>query len=113
MTAGNIFAGLPPAASVNEEYVELLTREGLRIERIVSNGQASPPDFWYDQPSDEWVIVLCGAARLRFEAEADAMQLGPGDYVFIPAHARHRVDWTAPDRPTVWLAVHYSSPSGL
>ncbi|MGO9986631.1 MAG: cupin domain-containing protein [Rhodomicrobium sp.] len=109
--AGNIFGELPPVSAAGEETAVLLTREGLRIERIVSNGQASPPGFWYDQPSDEWVIVLAGAARLRFEAEPDARPLGPGDYVFIPAHARHRVDWTDPDRPTVWLAVHASGQS--
>jgi cupin 2 domain-containing protein len=113
--AGNIFAGLPaPPSSGGEQTNELLTRPGVKIERIVSTGQASPPGFWYDQPWDEWAIVLSGAARLRFEGEADARPLGPGDYVFIPAHARHRVDWTSPNEATVWLAVHYSgSPPAL
>ncbi|MGO9170683.1 MAG: cupin domain-containing protein [Rhodomicrobium sp.] len=113
--AGNIFAGLPaPPFSGSEQTDELLTRPGVKIERIVSTGQASPPGFWHDQPWDEWAIVLSGAARLRFEGEADARPLGPGDYVFIPAHARHRVDWTSPDEATVWLAVHYSgSPRAL
>jgi len=110
---GNIFAGLAVAGPAGDEQTaELLVRPGIRIEGIVSTGQASPPGFWYDQPMDEWTIVLSGAARLRFEAEPDARQLGPGDYVFIPAHARHRVDWTYPDRPTVWLAVHFSGPAG-
>jgi len=104
--AGNVFTGIEPASTAEEQLFEILARPGLRIERIVSTGQASPPGFWYGQQWDEWVIVLKGAARLRFENEDAAIALGPGDYVFIPAHARHRVDWTAGDGPTVWLAVH-------
>jgi cupin 2 domain-containing protein len=78
----------------------------MRIERIVSTGQASPPGFWYDQPWDEWVALLAGAARLRFENEPGDRELCPGDHVFIPAHARHRVEWTSAQPPTLWLAVH-------
>ena len=69
-------------------------------------GQASPPGFWYDQPQDEWVIVLRGAAGLLVEGEPE-QRLGPGDFVFLPARKRHRVTWTGPDEPTVWLAVHF------
>ncbi len=98
----NIFADLP-AASAEEELTDLLARPGLRIERIVSTGQASPPGFWYDQAHDEWVILLSGSAGLAIDGEAE-MRLSPGDYVFLPAHTRHRVTWT--ETPTVWLAVH-------
>ena len=77
-----------------------------RIERIVSQGHASPEDFWYDQDQDEWVLVLKGAARLRFEGE-EPVEMEPGAHVNIPAHKRHRVEWTTPDEPTIWLAVHY------
>ena len=83
----------------------LLAAPGLRIERIVSLGQASPPGFWYDQPEAEWVLLLAGAARLRFADEPEARLLGPGDHVHIAAHRRHRIDWTDPATPTVWLAV--------
>ena len=100
----NIFADLP-AASVEEELTDLLARPGLRIERIVSTGQASPPGFWYDQPHDEWVILLSGGAGLAIDGE-DEMRLEPGDYVYLPAHTRHRVTWTDATVPTVWLAVH-------
>ena len=100
----NLFADLPAGADA-EQFVELLSRPGLRIERIVSNGQASPPGFWYDQPQAEWVLVLQGEARLAFEDEAEPRRLQAGDYVDIAAHRRHRVESTA--RPTVWLAVHY------
>ena len=85
----------------------LLTRPGLRIKRIVSRGQANPPGFWYDQPEAEWVVVLAGAARLRFQDEAEARVLGPGDCLDIAPHRRHRVDWTDPSAATVWLAVFY------
>ena len=102
----NLFADLP-ARSDQEAFSEILARPGLRIERIVSFGQASPAGFWYDQPDGEWVVVLAGAARLRFEDEPSARTLVPGDHVNIPPHCRHRVEWTDPARPTVWLAVHY------
>ena len=102
---GNLFADLHEQAA--EEQVDaLLARPGLRIERIVSTGQASPPGFWYDQPQDEWVIVLRGAAGLLVEGEPE-QRLDPGDFVFLPARKRHRVTWTSPDEPTVWLAVHF------
>ncbi len=101
----NLFADIP--AELPHEVVETLARgAGGRIERIVSRGHASPADFWYDQPDDEWVIVLSGAALLRFEDET--LEMKPGDYVHIPAHRKHRVEWTHLDEPTVWLAVHFA-----
>jgi cupin 2 domain-containing protein len=102
----NFFADLP-ACSDHETISEILARPGVRIERIVSFGQASPPGFWYDQPRGEWVVVLAGTARIRFEDELAPRTLGPGDHVNIPPHYRHRVEWTDPAQPTVWLAVHY------
>jgi cupin 2 domain-containing protein len=107
MTGGNLFAGLPGAKLDAEQVCGLLDRPGLKIERIVSTGQASPPGFWYDQPWDEWVALLQGAARLRFEDEAQARELVAGDYVHIPAHARHRVEATSESPPAIWLAVHF------
>jgi cupin 2 domain-containing protein len=108
--SGNLFAGLvgSEGAAAGEDFTELLDRPGLRIERIVSNGHASPPGFWYDQPQHEWVLLLQGSALLRFADEPEARALGPGDYVFIPAHRCHRVDATDPTRPTIWLAVHFA-----
>lgn len=90
-----------------EELTDLLRRPAVRIERIVSTGQSSPPGFWYDQAHGEWVAVLAGEARLRFEDERAPRTLRVGDFVDIAAHRRHRVDWTHPTEPTVWLAVHY------
>jgi cupin 2 domain-containing protein len=102
----NLLDDLPGTAD-QEQFVDLLKRPALRIERIVSTGQSSPPGFWYDQAHGEWVALLAGEARLRFEDEAAARTLRAGDFVDIAAHRRHRVDWTHPAQPTVWLAVHY------
>jgi cupin 2 domain-containing protein len=95
-------------SSQAEEQVErLIDGPTVRIERIVSTGQASPPGFWYDQPDDEFVVLVSGAATLRFEADDLTLDLEPGDWVEIPAHVRHRVEFTQAEPPTVWLAVHH------
>lgn len=103
----NLFANLPPASTPGEQVSQLLARPGLRIERIVSNGQSSPPGFWYDQPQAEWVLLLQGEALLRFEDEADPRKLSAGDYLCIEPHRRHRVDSTATGRTSIWLAIHF------
>ncbi len=101
----NLFADIP--ADLPEELIQpLLSAPGVRIVRIVSLGHTSPEGFWYDQAEHEWVLLLMGAARLRFEDE-EPIELMPGSFVNIPAHRRHRVEWTDPDKPTAWLAVHY------
>jgi cupin 2 domain-containing protein len=104
---GNLFAGSSVASAEEEVFSEIFARPGLKIERIVSQGQASPPEFWYDQPWNEWVIVLKGSAKLQFEHEPATRVMAAGDYVFIPARKRHRVEWTEPQQPTIWLAVHF------
>ena len=102
----NLFANLPDA--VTNEVIEVLARgRHTRIERIVSHGQASPPGFWYDQATYEWVLVLKGRARLRLEGQPEHVEMGPGDWLNLPPHTRHRVEWTDPDHQTVWLAIHY------
>ena len=107
MTNASLFAGLP-AAPLPEEVVQVLAAGcGVRIERIVSTGQASPPGFWYDQDDDEWVALLSGAAGLHFADEPGLRVLGPGDWLLIRAHHRHRVEWTAAETVTVWLAVFF------
>jgi cupin 2 domain-containing protein len=102
---GNLLAGIDPPAS-GEVFQDLLKLAGVRIERIVSTGQSSPPGFWYDQGWAEWVLVVSGSARVQFEDEPEPRQLGVGDYLYIEPNRRHRVTWTDPDLPTVWLAVH-------
>jgi cupin 2 domain-containing protein len=102
---GDLLGVLPDAAR-GEQFETLMERSGLRIVRIVSDGQATPPDEWFDQDDDEWVVVMAGRAGLRIEGEGDVRTLGPGGYAFLPAHCRHRVEWTDREGPTVWLAVH-------
>lgn len=103
----NLFANLPN--SLPAELTTVLAESAhIRIERIVSTGQSSPAGYWYDQEEHEWVVLLTGEASLRFE-EGETLIMKPGDAVLIPAHRRHRVDSTALDQPTVWLAVFYSS----
>ena len=103
---GNLYRDIP--ADLSEELFEPLAAHGdVRMERIVSNGHASPPGFWYDQAEREWVMVLQGCAGLRFDGEAHVLELAPGDWVEIPAHTRHRVEWTDPEGKTLWLAVFW------
>lgn len=103
---GNLYADLP--ARLPDEQVEILVETpDVRIERIVSTGQASPPDYWYDQDRPEWVVLLRGRAGLLFAGESAPRLLTEGDHLLIPAHTRHRVAWTDPHRPTVWLAVFH------
>lgn len=106
---GKLWAALPHPGG-EEEIQVLLSRPGIRIERIVSHGQASPPGFWYDQEEGEFVLLLAGAATLSLQI-ADGIHetvvLRPGDWLHLPAHCRHRVDATSNNEPTVWLAVFF------
>lgn len=104
----NLLADLP-AALLAEAVVTLLATPHIRIDRIVSTGQASPPGFWYDQAEGEWVLLLTGAARLRIADESESRLLVAGDFVHLPPRIRHRVEWTDPATPTVWLAIFYSA----
>jgi len=94
-----------PADLPRELFETLVSTPSLRIERIVSHGHVSSPDFWYDQDQNEWILIVQGHARLQFED--NTLELKSGDYVNMPAHKRHRVEWTTPDEPTVWLAIYY------
>lgn len=109
LSRGNIRAN-PPDASRSEAFEDLawLRTPGLRIERIFSEGQASPDGFWYDQGWDEWVLVLDGGAVVRLADPGEEARLGPGDWLLIPARRRHRVESTEPG--TIWLALHCQEP---
>ena len=107
---GNLFEGLE-AKAAEERFDTLLTRPGLRIERIVSTGQAGGIGEWYDQPQTEWVVLLSGSAVLRFEDEAEPRMLRPGDWMTIAPRRRHRVEATDARTPSVWLAVHVGEES--
>ena len=102
----NVFDEIPVA--LRAEWVERIAgKRGVRIERIVSRGHASPDGFWYDQAETEWVLLLQGSARIRFEEEDTVVEMRAGDHLVVPSRARHRVDWTTPDEETIWLAVFY------
>ncbi len=104
MKIPNLLSNIPQ--SLPQELIETLASSSqVRIERIISQGHTSDPDFWYDQSSHEFVLLLQGQARLAFEDHT--VDLNSGDYLTIKAHQKHRVTWTPPDHPTVWLAVHY------
>ncbi len=103
---GNLFADIP--LKIPNEGVNILVQnEIVRIERIVSNGHASPAGFWYDQEEHEWILLLSGKAKLQFDG-GDSINLIPGDHQLIPAHKKHRVEWTTPDEPTIWLAIFWT-----
>ena len=103
----NIFENIPVDLH-SEVFDSLVEANGVRIERIISRGHASPESGWYDQPRDEWVMVLRGKAIIAFE-DKSPVTLREGDYINIRAHEKHRVEWTDPEVETVWLAVHYES----
>jgi Mannose-6-phosphate isomerase len=95
-----------PAPLPAEELAELLIPDnGVRIERILSCGQTSPPGFWYDQDRDEWVVLLQGRAIISYP-DGRQINLDAGDTLFLPAHEQHAVAFTSADPPCLWLAVH-------
>ncbi|GJG95488.1 cupin domain-containing protein [Cupriavidus pauculus] len=107
VTQGNLLHNVPVHAD-GEVFTDLVTWPAsgrARVERIVSNGQASPPGFWYDSADDEWVLVITGSAAVETD-DGTSYTLGAGDWLHLPAHCRHRVAWTDAAQATVWLAVH-------
>ena len=100
----NIF-NLPESLPDKELFETLLSGENVKIERIISTGQTTPSGEWYDQETDEWVILLQGEAELSY-ADGSRIKLRAGDYIFIPAHQKHRVEYTSSSPPCIWLAVH-------
>lgn len=106
MKKGNVFDGIGEPGK-QEQFDTFLETDSFRLERIVSAGHSTPPGEWFDQDRDEWVVVLTGSATLRFEDEKESRQMQAGDFVVIPAHRRHRVERTAPNAKTIWLALHF------
>ncbi len=106
MKPSSVFSDIPD--STKEEIFEILLKTAhLKLERIVSAGQATPPGEWYDQDADEWLMLLSGSAVLLFEGDEEVCAMNPGDYVHIPAHRRHRIERTDANQKTVWLALRY------
>lgn len=107
MDINNIFKNIPPVLT-HELFENIVENASFRLERIVSMAHATPQGEWYDQEGNEWVMLLSGAAALRLEDGDQLIVLEPGDHILLPARCRHRVEWTAPDRESVWLALHYA-----
>lgn len=102
----NLFARIPE--ELPEELIEpLMEKPGLRIERIISRGHASPEGFWYDQDTNEFVLLLSGTAELEFREPAERLTLGPGHWMIITPGRPHRVLSTSSKPDAVWLAVHF------
>lgn len=108
MDVTNLFDDLPRSLP-EEVFQTLIEQDGIRIERIVSDGHASPPGYWYDQQQSEFVLLLQGSACLLIEGEPQPRDLKPGDFVNLPAHQKHRVEATDASQKTIWLAIHYGS----
>ncbi len=108
MRASNIF-NIEKKTSVNQEIFETLVAcEGVVIERIISTGQVTSENEFYDQDKDEWVILLQGTATISFENDK-TINLNTGDYLLIPSHQKHRVEYTSTSPACIWLAVHMGS----
>lgn len=109
MKPENIFQSIPE--TLDDEFIDLLVQhKKIKIERIISKGHRSPATGWYDQENDEWVLVLKGSAIIAFDGDyngGDDILLETGDHISIPAHTKHKVKWTDPEKNTVWLAIHY------
>ncbi|MBA3065454.1 phosphoribosylaminoimidazole carboxylase [bacterium] len=102
----NLFKGIPSELP-SEIFNSLIVSKDFTLERIVSEGHTTPAGEWLEQERDEWVILFCGGAKILFEEGKVSKILKPGDYLNIPVHCRHRVEWTDPEHKTVWLALHY------
>ncbi len=104
----NIYSHIPE--ELHDELFEEIAQGGaFTLERIISKGHTTPEGKWCDQEKDEWVVLLKGSAGILIEGEEQAVSLNPGDYMYLPAHQRHRVEWTQSDTETIWIALHYQS----
>lgn len=103
--SNNILAAIPEHLP-EEVFESIYQRDRIQIERILSKGHSTPAGEWYDQAWDEWILLLQGQATLLYRQNAQRLHLTVGDYLLIPAHTLHRVEWTPPDMTTIWLAIH-------
>lgn len=101
----NLLTNIPDELP-GELFTTLLENDHLKIERIISRGHHSPENSWFDQDSHEWVLLIQGEASIGYP-DSPSVSLVAGEYLHIPAHRRHRVEWTLPGQDTIWLAIHY------
>ena len=110
MKIRNLFNNIPKQMS-SEHFESIIATEDFNLERIISRAHATPAGEWYDQEKDEWVMVLQGNAALSVEGESQPVVLKPGDSIHLPAHLKHRVEWTDAAVETIWLALHFHANS--
>ena len=110
MDVSNIFSAIHKQDTAEIIETIILTHE-FKIERIISRGHTTAEGEWYNQDKNEWVLVLKGSARLLFEGDDETVNMNAGNYVNIPAHRKHRVEWTDPEVETIWLVIHYGNES--
>ncbi len=104
----NIYSLVGYNFNPNSEFFQnIFYNQTIKIERIISEGHTSPPDFWYDQDEYEWVALLKGMAQIRFKGAPEPITLSEGDYLLIKPHELHRIEWTDPNQKTIWLAIHF------
>ena len=97
---------LPNELPQTELFESLFKNDRVFIERIVSTGQITPEGEWYDQDKNEWLIVLQGEGELSYE-DGSRIKLTLGDYLLIPAHEKHRVEYTSTKPPCIWLTIFF------
>lgn len=102
---GTLYNSLKKGAGDKEIFDVLFRSDHILIERIISPVSFKADGKWYDQENDEWVVLIKGSATLEFE-KGFKRDLKAGDYLFIPAHLKHRVQETSCMEDTLWLAVH-------
>jgi len=99
-----------PKKLSRELFNTILSKNNIKIEKIVSKNHITPKGKWYSQNKNEFVIILKGSAELLFfpykkYPKGHKIKMKTGDYINIPAHIKHRVDKTS--KKTIWLAVFY------
>ncbi|MEZ5082657.1 MAG: cupin domain-containing protein [Bacteroidales bacterium] len=104
----NIFDIKNIRSKEQEVFESIIDTKNILVERIVTLNHYDKPGKWYDQETDEWVLLLKGNAIIEIKDE-EIITLNEGDYCFLPAHKIHRVKQTSEKSPCIWLAVHLKS----
>jgi cupin 2 domain-containing protein len=97
-----------PGKKQVELFDELFKSKNFLIERIISVGWNKVEDNWYDQETEEWVLLIKGSASIEFENNC-FIEMIEGDYIFIPSHCKHKVIKTSSNPPCIWLAILISN----
>jgi len=95
-----------PFTSKNEIFNTIISNDNIKIERIISYGQTTPKDYWYNQEEDEFVLILKGDAKIQYD-DGSIHILNTNDSLYIQSHQKHKVTYTA--NPTIWLAIFFLS----